>query len=628
MTRAASGVRLVARLKGAASGGLAIAGLCAGMVLSAAPQTPDGVLRVPQDAPGESRGAAIFARDCAACHDGAAGSRAPSPDILKRRSPEAILSALTAGGMRPQGGRLSGAERRAVAEHLSGRALGSDITGARIGRCTASPPLTDPASAPAWIGWSPSITNTRFQSAQQAGLTAEQVPRLSLKWAFGFPDATSAWSQPTVASGRVFVGSQNGTVYSLDAKSGCIHWTFTAKSGVRTALSFGPREESNGYAVYFGDTGANVYALDAATGRELWSRRVDEHLYARITGSPTLYQGHLYVPVSSMEETAASQPGYQCCTFRGSLNALDSKSGAVVWRTFMVPEARAAGTNAAGVALWGPSGVGIWSAPTIDVTRGLVYAGTGNTYSAPAQATADAIVAFDLKSGAIKWIKQLTAGDVFGCRAGSANCGEKPGPDFDLGTPPMLVTGSGGGDVIVVGQKSGMAFAIDPDKEGALLWQYHAGEGSIWGGIQWGAAVDGDRAYFPVSDIRTPKPGGLHAVGLTTGERAWYVPPPPLKCSSGTGCSAALISAPTLIPGVLFSGSNDGALRAHSTADGSVIWEFDTNREFETLNGVRAGGGAIQGPGPTIAGGMLYLNSGYGDHLGRPGNVLLAFEVQ
>jgi polyvinyl alcohol dehydrogenase (cytochrome) len=588
--------------------------LLSGVTLAAAPQTPDGE--------------AIFARNCVSCHDGAAGSRAPSPDVLKRRSPEAILSALTAGGMRPQGGRLSGAERRAVAEYLSGRALGGDITGARIGRCTSPAPLSDPASSPAWIGWSPSITNTRFQSAQQAGLTADRVPKLSLKWAFGFPDATSAWSQPTVAGGRVFVGSQNGTVYSLDAASGCIHWTFTAKSGVRTALSFGPREGTGGYAVYFGDTGANVYALDAATGRELWSRRLDEHPYARITGSPTLYRNRLFVPVSSMEETAASQPGYECCTFRGSLNALDAATGAFVWRTLMVPEAQPAGKNATGVALWGPSGVGIWSAPTIDVKRGLVYAGTGNTYSAPAQPTADAIVAFDLESGAIKWIKQLTAGDVFGCRAGSANCGEKAGPDFDLGTPPMLVTLPDGRDVIVAAQKSGNAFAIDPDKEGALLWQYHAGEGSIWGGIQWGAAVDGDRAYFPVSDIRTPKPGGLHAVKAATGDRAWYVPPPPLRCASGTGCSAALISAPTLIPGVLFSGSNDGALRAHSTTDGSVIWEFDTNREFETLNGVKAGGGAIQGPGPTIAGGMLYLNSGYGDHLGRPGNVLLAFEVQ
>jgi polyvinyl alcohol dehydrogenase (cytochrome) len=572
-------------------------------------------------------GEAIFARDCASCHDGAEGSRAPKPELLRQRSPEAILSALTAGGMRPQGARLTGAERRAVAEFLAGRAPGGDITGASIGRCTSSSAIGDPDSTPAWTGWSPSPTNTRFQSAAQAGLTAEQVPRLSLKWAFGFPDATSAWSQPTVAGGRLFVGSQNGTVYSLDAKTGCIYWTFTAKSGVRTALAFGRRAESNGYAVYFGDTGANVYALDAATGQLIWSRGMDSHPHARITGSPTLYEGRLFVPVASIEETVAAQQGYQCCTFRGSLNALDARTGEVLWRTFTVPDAEPVGKNAAGVTLWGPAGVGIWAAPTIDVKRHLIYAATGNTYSAPAQPTADAIVCVDPQTGSIKWIKQMTAQDVFGCRAGGANCGEKPGPDADIGTPAMLVTRADGHDVIVVGQKSGMAFAIDPDSQGDIIWQYRAGEGSIWGGIQWGAAVDAERAYFPVSDIRTPKPGGLHAVGLVSGERAWYVPPLPLKCEGGTGCSAALISAPTLIPGVLFSGSNDGALRAHSTKDGRVIWEFDTNRKFETLNGVRAGGGAIQGPGPTIAGGMLYLNSGYGDHFGRSGNVLLAFSV-
>jgi polyvinyl alcohol dehydrogenase (cytochrome) len=598
--------------------------------LAAAGQRPDSVGAPQSGSP--SPGAAIFMRDCASCHDGAEGSRAPKLEVLRERSPEAILAALTAGGMRPQGARLTALERRAVAEYVTGKPLGGDITGAAIGRCAGDAALATLNGSPSWAAWSPSLANTRFQSARDAGLTAADVPKLSLKWAFGFPDATSAWSQPTVAGGWLFVGSQNGTVYALDAKSGCIRWTFTAKSGVRTALVVGSRagaqENAARHAVYFGDTGANVYALDAATGRELWSRELDAHMHARITGSPVLYEGRLFVPVSSIEETAASQQGYECCTFRGSLNALDAASGDVLWRAFMVPEPKPAGTNTAGVKLWGPSGVGIWSAPTIDVKRHLVYAATGNTYSAPVQPTADAIVALDPASGAMKWVRQFTAGDVFGCRAGAPNCGEKAGPDFDIGTPAMLATLPDGRDVIVVAQKSGMAFAIDPDREGATIWQYRAGEGSIWGGIQWGAAVDGERVYLPVSDIRTPKPGGLHAVTLATGERAWYLPPPPLKCGSGRGCSAALISAPTLVPGVLFSGSNDGALRAHSTSDGSILWEFDTNRQFETLNGIKAGGGAIQGPGPTIVGGMVYLNSGYGDHLGRPGNVLLAFEVR
>ena len=581
-----------------------------------AAQTPDG--------------GAVFARECSSCHTGAADTRAPAPDVLRRRSPEAILSALTAGGMRPQGGRLTGAERRAVAEYITGRVLGGDVTGASFGRCSTVPPLVVTPDAPSWSGWSPASTNTRYQSGEQAGLTEQKVPKLTLKWAFGFPDATSAWSQPTVAGGRLFVGSQNGAVYALDARSGCIIWTFAARSGVRNAPIFAPRMDASGYAVYFGDTGANVYALDAATGTLLWTQKVDEHPFARVTGSPTLDGSLLYVPVSSLEETAASQPGYECCTFRGSVAALDTATGHIAWKTYMVPEAKPVGKNAQGTTLLAPAGVGIWSSPTVDRKRGVIYVTTGNTYAGTtAEPTSDALIALDPKTGAIKWTKQFTTGDVFGCRAGTANCLEKSGPDFDFGTPAMLVTRTDGKDIILLGQKSGLAYAVDPDKQGELLWQYRAGEGSIWGGIQWGMSTDGEQLYIPVSDIRTPKPGGLHAVNLVTGQRTWYQAPPALKCTPGTPtCNAALISAPTLIPGVLFSGSNDGGLRAYATRDGSVIWEFDTNQDFTTLNRVRASGGAIQGPGPTIAGGMLYLNAGYGDHMGRAGNVLLAFEPQ
>ncbi len=573
-------------------------------------------------------GAAIFARDCVTCHNGAANNRAPAPDVLRQRSPEAILSALTAGGMRPQGGRLTGAERRAVAEYLGGRSLGGDITGATVGRCTNLSPIDVAPNTPAWRGWSPSSANTRFQTEAQAGLTIKDLPRLTLKWAFGFPDATSAWSQPTVAGGRLFVGSQNGTVYSLDAKSGCIAWTFTAQTGVRTALVFGERA-GRGYAVYFGDTGANVYALDAATGARLWTRRVDDHPFARITGSPTLDRGRLYVPVSSIEETAASQPGYQCCTFRGSVAALDTATGDIVWKLYTVGEAKPIGKNAAGTTVLAPAGVGVWASPTVDRKRDVVYVVTGNTYAGTAaEPLTDSLLALEPKTGAIKWSKQFTSGDVFGCRAGSPNCLEKAGPDFDFGTPALLVTTRAGHDLLLLGQKSGIAYAVDPDKQGEVVWQYRAGEGSIWGGIQWGMSVDDSRVYIPVSDIRLPKPGGLHAVDLVTGERVWYRPPAELKCKPSATCNAALISAPTLISGALFAGANDGGLRAYSAKDGEVIWEFDTNREFATINNVKATGGSIQGPGPTIAGGMIYVNAGYGDHMGHAGNVLLAFEPQ
>lgn len=577
-----------------------------------AAQTPDG--------------SSVFQASCASCHTGAPESRAPSVEALRSRTPQAIVDALLAGPMRPQGSRLSGAERRAVAEFITGKSIEGDVSGASAGRCTARASLPEFTKTPHWTGWSPSPTNTRFQSADQAGLTATDLPRLKLKWAFGFPDASVAWSHPTVAGGRVFVGSQNGTVYSLDAKTGCIYWTFSAKGGVRTALAVAPAGASR-LVVYFGDTAANAYALDAETGRTLWVRRVDDHPSARITGSPTFFEGRLYVPVASYEEAQGADPQYPCCTFRGSISALDAESGAVEWKTYMIAESpQRRGTSSTGTPLWGPAGAGVWSAPTVDAGRRALYVATGNAYSAPATATSDAVVALDLSTGAIRWTRQVTANDVYvtNCRAGNPNCPAAVGPDFDFGSPPVLAR-AGNRDVIVIGQKSGIAFGMDPEKKGEILWQYRAGQGSTLGGIEWGAAVDGERAYFAVSDILTPHPGGLHAVNLATGTRAWLTPPPAPACGSGPGCNGAQSAAVTAIAGAVFSGSNDGSLRAYSTSTGEVLWAFDSNREFATVNGVPGKGASMIGPGAAVSGGMVYVNSGYGGFGGRPGNVLLAF---
>ena len=578
-------------------------------------------------------GAQVFTASCANCHNGAADSRAPAIDALRSRAPEAILEALMTGAMRPQGSRLSGAERRAVAEFVTGKRMGGDVTGAAKGRCAAAPStgaLRDFANAPHWTGWSPSPANTRFQPAGQAGIRAADVPRLVLKWSFGFPDASVAWSQPTVADGRVFVGSQNGTVYALDAKTGCIYWTFSAGGGVRTAVVVSAPGASSPALVYFGDTAANAYALDATTGAPVWVRKVDEHPFARITGSPTFHDGRLYVPVSSYEEAQGADPQYPCCTFRGSVSALEASSGRVIWKTYMISDgAKRRGTSAAGVPLWGPSGSGSWSAPTIDANRRVVYVGTGNTYSAPAQPSSDAVVALDLETGSIRWMRQVTPNDVYvtGCRSGNPNCPEAPGPDVDFGSPPMLARVNGR-DVIVIGQKSGVGYAMDPDRKGKVLWQYRAGKGGTLGGMEWGGAVDADRAYFAVSDIQQPEPGGLHAVNIATGQRVWMAPPPSPVCGSGAGCNAAQSAAITIIPGVIFSGSNDGALRAYSSADGKVLWQYDSNREFGAINGVPAKGASLIGPGPVVAGGMVYVNSGSGGFGGRPGNVLLAFGLE
>ena len=583
-------------------------------------------------------GEELFKQNCASCHNGAADSRAPGPEALRARTPQTVIESLMTGAMRLQGSRLSGPDRRAVAEFVTGKIVGGDVTGGQAGRCSAPAGADVPARSGSWSGWSPTITNTRFQSGDVAGLTAADVPRLKLKWALGFPDASVAWSSPTVASGRLYVGSQNGTVYSLDAKTGCIYWTFSAAGGVRTAIAIGPRNGTRGPApsavegalIYFGDTAANAYAVNADTGRVVWTRTVEDHPLARITGSPTLHAGRLYVPVASYEESQGADPHYPCCSFRGSVLALDATTGQIIWKTTMIPDPlRQRGTSTAGVPLWGPSGSGIWSAPTIDEGRRRLYVATGNAYSGPAHRSTDAIVALDLDTGSIRWTRQVTPGDVYvsNCRAGNPNCPEVNGPDHDFGSPPVLAR-AGGRDVLVIAQKSGMAFALDPQHDGEVMWEYRAGQGGVLGGLEWGAAVDGDQAYFAVSDILQPKPGGIHAVRLSTGQRAWFTPPPAPACGTGRGCNAAQSAAVTAIPGVVFSGSNDGALRAYSTATGAVVWEFDTNKEFTSVNGVPAKGASLIGPGPVVVGGMVYVNSGYGAFGGRPGNVLLAFGLE
>jgi polyvinyl alcohol dehydrogenase (cytochrome) len=574
--------------------------------------------------------AKLFADHCASCHNGN-DARAPSLEAMRGRAPQAVVDTLTSGPMRYQGLPLSGLERRALAEWMTEKKLRGTVTGAVLGRCAKTTPLGDPLAAPNWLGWSPTIRNAHFQPADQAMLTAAQVPHLTLKWAFGFADATSAWAQPTIAGGRLFVGSQNGSVYALDASSGCIVWTYAAHAGVRTSIAIGAQHPSRSSMAFFADQNGWVYAVDAASGKEIWSRKVDDHPLVRLTGSPVFYDGRLYVPLSSYEE-GGKPPGYACCTFRGGVLALDAKSGETVWRAYTIKDpATLVRAYADGTEVWAPSGGAVWSAPTIDVKRGALYVGTGNTYSGAAQPATDAIVAFDLKTGAMRWARQMYPGerDVFGCVPGDVTCGPKAGPDFDFGASPILATLPDGRDLVIAGQKSGVAYALDPDRKGEPVWRYRAGGGSGLGGIQWGIAADETQVYLPIADIYSDPPGGLHAVSLASGARAWMTPAPPPACGKpNRGCNAAQFSAISAIPGIVFSPSNDGAVRAYDAKSGAIVWTFDTNRGFDTLNGVKAKGGSMNGPAPVVAGGMLYVSSGYGTFGLRPGNVLLAFGVE
>ncbi len=577
----------------------------------------------------------LYAVHCAMCHE-LGTLPLMNHAVLKEMSAEYILRALKLGIMRKQASALNAGEPEAIAEYLTGQsAIQPGKIEAGQGRCsTASSKSVDRAS---WNGWGVDIENTRFQPATGAMLTALQVPHLKLKWAFGFPGNFAAYSQPSVVNGRVFVGGPLGQVYSLDARTGCTYWSFQALGGVRGAVTIGPDD-----TVYFGDTRANVYAVDGSSGKLIWRKQIDEHPLARVTSSLKLYEGTLYFGVSSREEWLSTSSTYECCTFRGSVNALNAKTGKLVWKTYTIssppqPTIR----NASGTQLYGPSGAGVWGSPTIDSQKKLLYVGTGDNYTAPATGNSDAILALNLKDGKLVWSKQITPGDAFngGClQPDKSTCPEKAGPDFDFGASTVLRTLADGRRILLAGQKSGILFSLDPDNQGAILWQAKLGTGGVLGGIQWGFTASPDAAFAGVSDIGLttnangflPDPkagGGLHAVALADGKKLWDALPAAEGCKT-TRCSLAQSAAISSIPGVVFSGAEDGHIRAYASSDGKVLWDYDTLQRFDTVNMIPATGGTMDGGGPAVEGGMLFVNSGYGFLYGAPGNVLLAFGVE
>lgn len=581
-------------------------------------------------------GADIYKKRCAECHD-APAARIPSLTALHAMDPGLIDRSLTTGSMKSQAEGLTTRERYALETFLA-MPVQKAVPPPATAFCRASAkPLPD---SPSWTGWSVDAANTRFQDAKAAGLTASDVPKLKLKWAFGLGAGIAARAQPSIAGGWLFVGSQTGTVYALDAGTGCIHWTFDADGAVTSAIVIGK-------AAYFGDQQANAYAVDRTSGKLLWKVHVEEHFAARVTGTPLLQAGVLYVPVASFEEALPASPVYECCTFRGSVVALDTVTGKRIWQAYtLASPPQSTGKSKSGAQMFGPSGASIWSAPTFDEKRDAIYVGTGNNYSDPTTETSDAVVALDRKTGKILWSAQLTPKDAnnMGCFIpGKANCPNSDGPDFDFGQSPILVSLANGKRALVIGQKSGVGYALDPDRKGAILWQTRVGKGGTLGGIQWGSAADKENMYLAVSDLQLsiaadpsspqgfsllPNPtqgGGLFALRLSTGEKVWSAAPP--SCGERKHCSPAQSAAVTAISGVVFSGSLDGHLRGYSTARGDVVWDIDTVREYETVNGQKAQGGSLDGPGPVIAGGTLYVNSGYGQWGGMPGNVLLAFSV-
>jgi polyvinyl alcohol dehydrogenase (cytochrome) len=586
-------------------------------------------------------GAELYKRSCAQCHDAGVG-RAPNREQFRAMLPDRVLSAMETGSMVTMANGRSAPERRAIAEFLTGKTFATALSTTPSPRamCTPANQPFSPGNAPAWSGWGHDSGNTRYQDTP--GLAAADVPKLKLKWAFAFPGDLQSYSQSTIAGGRIFIGSWGGKVYSLNAATGCIHWFFDAGAGVRSAISIGQIATATGqrYAAFFGDQQGNAWAVDASTGAQIWKTHVDDFPVARVSGSPTLYNGKLYVPVASGEEASGAVATYECCKFRGSIVALDANTGRQVWKTYTIEGLpQPTKKNAAGAQLYGPSGAPVWATPAIDPVKRALYITTGNNYSDPGSPMSDAFVAMDLETGKILWHRQMTPNDAYtaACRLpDKTNCADSNGPDWDFGASPILVTANGK-RLLLAGQKSGIVHALDPDRDGAIVWQTRVGKGGTMGGVQWGSATDGTNVYVANSDIgrimlnysnstdADPKQGGgMYALRLSDGERVWYQAP---AACARPRCSPAQSAAVSAIPGVAFSGSVDGHMRAYSTADGKVLWDVDTIDVYEGVNGVLGRGGSIDGPGPTVANGIVYVNSGYPTAGGTPGNVLLAFSV-
>ena len=581
-------------------------------------------------------GQALYDTHCAACHNGRV-AKAPPLSMLETFSPSSVLRAMNDGIMQSQAKSLSQLQRQVLAEFMTGTRL-ADAAVDTAPHCQNS--AIDLSQPPKLVGWGGDLSNSRFFGPDMTSLSLPNMANLELAWAYAFPDSSRVRSQPAVAGDTVFVGSQTGDVVALDRSRGCIRWTFTTVAEVRTGIVVSPWQASDGNAqplVFFGDLVGNVYAVDARTGALVWRDRPDNHPSLTITAAPALHNGRLYVALSSLEVVAAADPTYECCTFRGGVAAYDIATGEKLWVGYAIDEEiRRVGENSLGTAQFAPSGAPVWGTPVIDPERGSLYLGTGESYSSPAGVTSDALLALSLEDGAIMWRRQVTQADAWNMSCETVdrlNCPAENGPDYDFGAATILASDTGGRDVLVAGQKSGVVFGIAPDT-GELLWQTKLGRGGIQGGVHFGMSIDREVLYVPMSDFYGgPRwPGepfpGMFAVNVLTGETLWFTENLNI-CDGREFCDPGLSAASSAINGGVIAGAMDGSLRAYDRGTGEVTWEFNTLREFDTVSGVKASGGSFSGAsGPVFDDDMMFITSGYGIYNHMSGNVLLAFKLK
>ncbi|MAJ86842.1 MAG: dehydrogenase [Porticoccaceae bacterium] len=583
------------------------------------------------------RGAELYAQHCASCHEGQV-YKAPNAYWLGIMSAKNLYNTMASGIMQQQASALSEQERREIVEHLVQQPFEEAFVEPKYLACKGEAEKFSAFREVERTGWG--ADTRRFVPKDVAKLDKGDISRLRLKWSFGFPGAMRARSQPTVAMGAIFVGSQDGTVYALDLESGCVRWAYEASAEVRTGVVIA-NHSVLGELAFFGDLIANVYAVKATTGELVWKVSADNHHSATITGTPAFYDDRLYVPVSSLEVIPAADPKYECCTFRGHVLALDASDGQIAWDSYSVDlESAHVGETSLGTRIMAPSGAPVWTSPTIFASANMLIFGSGENYSSPADGNSDSIIAVRLDTGERIWQRQNVEGDAWNVACmmeDNPNCPKEDGPDHDQASSPLLISTSSGDSILVAGQKDGRVFAIDAETGKRKLWEVDIARGSIQGGVHFGMAADGTKVYAPVNDMNDTRNGewldpekarpGITAIDAETGEVLWSHIQEDVCGEDRPTCDPGISAPVTAIPGAVVAGHLDGFLRIYDNETGSILWERDTARGFDTVNGVDAFGGSMSGAGPTVAQGHLIANSGYGLYFHEPGNALLVYSV-
>jgi polyvinyl alcohol dehydrogenase (cytochrome) len=633
-----------------------------GLLLSEAPlKTLESfAMRHADKLPLEYIGGKLFDQHCASCHDNPA-MHAPSREALAGFSKETVMIALEFGKMQPMATHLSKQERGLIALHLAGSAPVNEWV--KDNMCS-SPAGQDDTEYVA--NWGFGAHNQRFVPDQLAGINRANVGSLELVWSLAFPRVTDMRSQPAIIGDTLYFGDKTGKLYAIDRHSGCIRAQAEVLSGIRSAITVATLSSGKRLLV-FADSMATIYAVDPDTLETVWQEAARIYETSVITGSISYHDDRLFIPVSSYEVAVSGSPSHICCKSHGGVIALDAGNGKQLWEWHGTAEATLQGQNSAGMDVYGPSGVSVWSTPTVDARRNRIYIGTGENLSHPATETSDALVALDMDSGEVAWIFQALADDVWNaaCLNGGANCPDNAGGDFDIGASIILAPLPGGGEVLLAGQKSGDVFAVDPDQQGQLLWTRRVSTAAIGphleqtttnGGIHWGMALSGEHLIVAAADPERIRPDyipnpGIHALSVVDGAVVWNKPvqrgcfiadeDKPLvgllnmrsgkkpdmealyRCSFYYGLSAAITATSQLA----FSAGLDGKVRAYDIANGDILWQTETAVSFDTTNGVAGHGGSVDVGGQVIAGDWLYVQSGYSMFGQLPGNVLLAYKV-